>query len=689
MKPQRIWPRVLADFFVIFLTTAALIWRLFKIKYTALWSSIESTFIADGRFLRDHWPHPLWQPLWYCGTRFDYIYPPALRYGTAALAKMFPILPVRAYHLYTAFFYCLGIAGVYMFARVVAKSRGSAWLSALGTLLLSPSLLLFRDVRMDAWHLAPQRLSALVRYGEGPHVSSVAILPFALLCSFLALERRRPGFLALAALCCALVVLNNFYGATALAILFPILAWSIWVTHQDHRVWFRATGIVALAYGLTAFWLVPSYFRITLRNMQFVSSPGNSWSPIVAVAALGAFGFLSLRWARGRRELVYPVFIGGSAAAFVLVVAGKYYFNFRVIGEAGRLMPEFDFILILFVVECVRRLWTIDLPRPHYPFAPSVWTRSVAVVIIAASFAPSVDYVRHAREIFVPDWDYRHRVEYRVTDWIAKNLPGARCLAIGSVRFWYDTWNDLAQMSGGSEQGLINALVPQAYYFVTNSRDVQASIKWMQALGVDAVIVSDKQSQEVYHDFANPQEFEGLLPQIYNDHLGNVIYKVPRRYPGLARVVDTRRLQSIEPIRSVLEVAALRGYIDAVEHAPEASASEQWEGTDAMNVHANLQEGQSILLQETFDPGWHAYSGGHALRVHPDPVGFIWIEAPPGEQRIQLRFEMPLENRIGRLLTVASMLMALWLLTVATTGLLRWPAGPLKYGDHASGDEHR
>src|ERR1700724_2653808 len=189
MKPQRIWPPVLVDFLVIFLMTAALIWRLFKIKYSALWSSIESTFIADGRFLRDHWPPPLWQPLWYCGTRFDYIYPPALRYGTAALAKMLPILPVRAYHLYTAIFYCLGIAGVYLFVRVVAKSRGGAWLAALATLLVSPSFLFIREVRMDAWHLAPQRLSALVRYGEGPHVSSLAILPFALLCTFLALER--------------------------------------------------------------------------------------------------------------------------------------------------------------------------------------------------------------------------------------------------------------------------------------------------------------------------------------------------------------------------------------------------------------------------------------------------------------------------------------------------------------------
>jgi hypothetical protein len=67
----------------------------------------------------------------------------------------------------------------------------------------------------------------------------------------------------------------------------------------------------------------------------------------------------------------------------------------------------------------------------------------------------------------------------------------------------------------------------------------------------------------------------------------------------------------------------------------------------------------------------------------------MWIDAPPGEQRIQLRFEMPLENRIGRLLTVASVLIVLWLMTVATTRLLRWPAGPLKYGDHATVDEHR
>lgn len=38
--------------------------------------SIESSFIAEARFLVEQWPHPQWQPLWYAGTRFDYLYPP-------------------------------------------------------------------------------------------------------------------------------------------------------------------------------------------------------------------------------------------------------------------------------------------------------------------------------------------------------------------------------------------------------------------------------------------------------------------------------------------------------------------------------------------------------------------------------------------------------------------------------------
>ena len=657
------------DSLIIFLLAAALIQPLFRVKYTIFWRSIESTFIADGRFLKDHWPHPLWQPLWYCGTRFDYIYPPALRYGAAGLSKLFSILPVRAYHLYVAFFYCVGIAGVYLFARIAARSRGAAWLSAMASLFLSPSFLLMRQYRVNSWHLAPQRLAVLSQWGEGPHISALALLPLALLCGFLALERWRPAFLALAALFSAWVVSTNFYGAAALAILFPILVWSVWVTHRDKLVWLRAAGMAALAYGLTAFWLVPSYLEITLRNMQYVSHPGNAWSLWIALAAALAFGTITFRLARGRRELDWFVFVCGSAGAFVLVVAGQYYFNFRLMGEAHRLIPELDLALILLVVECLRRFWAADPPRPHFPFSPSLWTRSAALVIVVASFATSFGYLRHAWGIALNEPDYRQRVEYRVTDWIAKNLPGARCSATGSIRFWYDTWSDLAQMHGGSDQGLINGLVPQVYYFITNAPDAGAAVRWMQALGVDAVIVPDERSQEVYHDFGDPRKFDGILPEIYNDHRGNVIYKIPRHYAGLAHVVEARRLRSLPPIQSALEVSRLHAYTDAIEHGPDVSASVQWEGTDAMVLHATLQQGQAILVQETYDPNWHANVSGRALPVHADPVGFMWIEAPPGEQAIRLQFEAPLESRIGWAVTIASAAVVLCLLALSSNRL--------------------
>ena len=86
---------IVLDLCLLFLIAAGLVRPLFKAKYLNKWASIESTFISDARFLKDHWPRPRWQPLWYTGTRFDYIYPPALRYGSAAVSKALGVIPAK------------------------------------------------------------------------------------------------------------------------------------------------------------------------------------------------------------------------------------------------------------------------------------------------------------------------------------------------------------------------------------------------------------------------------------------------------------------------------------------------------------------------------------------------------------------------------------------------------------------
>jgi hypothetical protein len=642
---------ILLDLFLIFLFAAILIRPLFKAKYLDKWASIESTFISDARFLMENWPHPQWQPLWYAGTRFDYIYPPMLRYGTAAIAKVTHFWPVKAYHFYTAFFYCVGIAGVYLLARVGTKSRWAAWLAAVATALMSPSLLFLEKFRADAWKLLPVRLGVLAKYGEGPHVTALSLIPFALAFTWLALERRRPAAIGFAALFCALVVSNNFYGATSLAMFYPILVWSFWITRQDKRIVAPALIIPALAYGLTAFWLVPSYFKVTAANMKYVSEHGTTWSIWVGLAVAVAYAIATDRLARGKAQHTWPVFAAGCVVFFSLNVLGNNFFNFRISGEPLRQVPELDLAYILGAVTVLLWLWS----RPAKPF------RFAAIAIAAIAFGTTAGYVRHAWHMFPLYPDYQSRIEYRVTDWLHRNMPESRIYASGSVRFWFDAWHDLAQVGGGSEQGLLNSQVEPAQWETNLGPDLEPTLLWMQAMGADAVYVSEKNSQEEFKDVQFPQKM-AALPVLWDSAQGDRLYGVPRRYRPRARVVETARLNAVAPPRFNNDVPYLHAYVDVIEKGPEAPVTLTREGTDAMQVRATVAPGQSIVVQETYDPAWRAWSGDRELPLRKDAMDMMVIDAPPGDQQIRLAFMTPLENKVGRVLTVLSLLAMLALI---------------------------
>lgn len=636
---------ILLDFFLIFLVAAALIRPLFKAKYLDKWASIESTFIGDARFLIQHWPHPQWQPLWYGGTRFDFVYPPALRYGTAVISMLTGFWPVKAYHFYTAFFYCVGIAGVYLLVRIGMRSRAGAWMAAIATALMSPSFLFLTPMRHDAWKLMPARLGVLVKYGEGPHMTALALIPIALCFTWLAFDARRPAAIALAAVFSAAVVSNNFYGATALAVFYPILLWSFWITRRDKAILKPAIAIPLLAYGLTAFWLVPSYLSVTAENMKYVSEHGTTWSVWLAVAVGVAFAITSDRFARGRKERTWQVFTAGSVVFFSLNVLGNYYFNFRISGEPSRLAPELDLVYILLGATVVRWLWT-----------RSVAARICAAALVVIAFATTLGYIRHAWHMFPLYPNYQDRVEYQVSDWLWKTMPTARTLPSGSVRFWFDAWHDLPQLGGGSDQGVLNGKAEQAQWEINLGLKPQPAILWMQCMGVDAAYVSDQSSQEMFKDYTYPRKYDGVLPVIYDDHRGNKIYRIPRRYPAIARVVQTDRLAATRAPRFNDDVEYLQAYADVMEKGPASEAAVTWQGTDSMHVRAHLETGQSLVVQESYDPAWRAWSDGKELAVHKDAMGQMIVDAPPGDREIAFKFVTPLENQIGRFLTLLSML---------------------------------
>jgi hypothetical protein len=455
----------------------------------------------------------------------------------------------------------------------------------------------------------------------------------------------------LAGIFSALVSLTNFYGATALAIFYPILAWSVWITYREERFWLRVLAIPVLAYALASFWLTPAYLKITLHNMQYVSQPGNGYSYVLAIVTVLLFGFLSWRYASQKPQLAFTVFVIGGVVFMGLNVLGHYYFNFRVLGEPGRLIPELDLAIILAGIEGLRRLW----------MNPSYVARGFVLVVALSTAMIQRHFVRHAWEAYPKAPDYQQREEYQMSDWVARYRPDARTMVTGSTRFWWDAWHDNAEVGGGSDQGLINPNPGIAMWeIILGRKDPELSVPWLKALGADVLIVNDKHSQDEYRDINDPDRFRDLLPVLYDDHRGDVIYDVPRRYKSLARVLDKAGLDRLKPIDKVGYIDELRAYSSFVEAGPDVPTTTHWNGTDSISVHAPVQAGQSILVQETYDPAWRAYTGNTELPVRADAMDFMAVDAPPGTQDIRLVFEKPLGNRVGDVITLLAILFCLY-----------------------------
>jgi len=101
--------------------------------------------------------------------------------------------------------------------------------------------------------------------------------------------------------------------------------------------------------------------------------------------------------------------------------------------------------------------------------------------------------------------------------------------------------------------------------------------------------------------------------------------------------------------------------------APQPETTVTWSGFDDLQVKAQVREGQSVLVQETYDSGWHAYENGRALKIRRDPaMSFMVIDIAPGTHTIDMKFEVPLENRVGQGLLAIALLSVAGLVFLAS-----------------------
>ena len=89
-------------------------------------------------------------------------------------------------------------------------------------------------------------------------------------------------------------------------------------------------------------------------------------------------------------------------------------------------------------------------------------------------------------------------------------------------------------------------------------------------------------------------------PIFLNDRKGNTIYRVPRRYPSIARVVDCEKFDAMPMVMDNPSPAQIDSLLDLLEHGPESPTQTWWESTEVFHVKAHLEKNLAAYARPIF-----------------------------------------------------------------------------------------
>ena len=627
--------------------------ELFVTEFTQHMGSIEGTFIAVARYVMEHPWELRWLPWWYGGIPFQNAYQPALHLLVAAVAWVAGLSAPLSYHAVTAATYCLGpVTLFWMGSRLSGRLLPSLAAAVLYS-VFSPSVVLMPSVVADTGtFLGPRRLQALVQYGEGPHITSMFLLPVAVVALDAALRKARPVSTLVAAVATMSVVLTNWIGTVALAM--AVAAYLLAKCDAGSiRKWTQAAAIGGLSYALAATWIPPSTLFAVQRNAQTVMGSYEIGVKQWLYLALVLLVVLAVRYSL-RRALVGE-FVQFWACFFVLcgsLPLTAEWLDIYILPQPERYHLEMEMAVCFLAAIVLGKVFEAGRLRGKL-------ITSVVVLLVGAH---QVWQYRSYAQTLVGHIDVTGTVEYQVAKWLDENLAGQRVFLSGSIRFWLNTFTDNPQFGGGADQAMTNPRLAIPSYGITATRgNGEATVLWLKAYGVRAIAVGGPQSREAYKDFHDPTKFEGVLPELWHDG-DDVIYSVPSRTKSLAHVIRYEDLIERAPT-GFSDVAPLLPFVAALENSDLPLADFAWLSSHEARIVADLWREHLIATQVSYHPGWRAWVNGERRRIFRDELGLMTIETKcEGRCVVELLYNGGAEKWLARFLGALSLLgILVWL----------------------------
>ena len=616
--------------------------------------SIAGGYAAMSRFLAQH-PNPWgWDPYQYCGMPAQFLYLPGLPYLTAALTRLTGAPAVDVYRAVTAVLACLTPVTLFFFALHFTGSRRWALAGALAYTFFSPAYGLLPHLLKDFGAVRlPWRIQVLAKYGEGPHVSGLCLIPLALLAAWRAGTKHRYAHVLLAAILFAATVLVNWIAGLALAFACLLLLLTGWGSGK--RTGFRALPVFAaagLGYLLACFWLTPTFIRTIAFNWPADSFGYHFARPQMLllaglIATVLAVRAIFLRFP----ERHYFCLVTLAALVYGWVCAIFSRFGLDTIPESRRYALEFEAFLLLAVVEAFRLAWR------NKDATVRLCTTSTAVIMLSLGIRQAWPYVTQGWTPWKP-MPKEQTIEYRIASWLAAQKPEGRIFASGGLRYRLNAWFDLPQAGGVWESGLRNRIplgvteeIRRGQFSAPGQRREDLLLE-LKEMGVQYVVVHGPKSREHYRDFPHPAEFANALPRVWQEE-DDAIYAMPA--PALAHLLHPAELPPWHHPRKLLVYGA------ALDDTARPRLQATWEDAATLRIEGSVPPGMLIEVQVTDDSGWTAMQDGREIPRRTDMLGYIVLEAAPAAATtIRLHYRGTTEQRV-----MAGISAAAWIVAIA------------------------
>lgn len=598
--------------------------------------SIEVSYVSMGRFLRD-FGFASWAPFWYLGFPFHLFYTPLLPF-LEFLINQAGVPLWESYRLITGAGYILGPATVFFLGWQMSKRLSGGIVS--GVLFsIIPSVFYFilpsgevaQDRISNFWD--PRRLTLLVRWGEGPHTLSLIFIPLVGVFFIRLLEKKNLSSLILTSVFLGLAGLTNAIGLFA-SILLIFSIFFVKLAQEPNNG--ARTFIQSLAVGFVALGLISFWYNLSFISNFFSEGGGTTkvlfsifpWGWLLILAGLGAIYFLFNKLVRDFGIAVsffwFAVVFGVVATYYLSAPPDESFRRLELLPQAIRYMVEVDMALSL-LFGCI---FAFAFHKLSQKIKASAFIEVILVVLMSfAAFAYTTPMASILSKEAGKSVDLNKIREKEIALWLKDNLDskkGERVFVPGNYGFYLNYFSDVWQLRGGLFQASINFWPDHIHYQMVKGKDSEISLAWLKAINAKYMIVTTPASRELYREVENQNRFESM--KLALNEAGDLIYEVPLKSLYAAKVVNVKKMAKISTPKKADDTEALFSYVDWMENSGKGNAEFEMAGHDSYKIKANVEAGEGILVQMTYDEGWKANSKNGKFKNKKDPLGLLVLE---------------------------------------------------------------